>query len=120
MAGISSAPINTSVPAAAGTPRSAASSAILESIIWYCFRSYCMQSKYESFDRSRLLIKPLGERVHDLNIRSWLPLDAPENGFNDPALQPVAARLIAARSAGAARILMMGAHLLRAGTSRIL
>ena len=79
-----------------------------------------MQSKYEIFDRSRLLIKPLDERVHDLNIRSWLPLDAPDNDFNDAALRPVAARLVAARRAGVARILMMGAHLLRAGTSRIL
>ena len=79
-----------------------------------------MQTKYEIFDRSRLLIKPLGERIHDLNIRSWQQTDDPPPDFTDPSLEPVAARLIAAKQAGAARILMMGAHLLRAGTSRVL
>jgi hypothetical protein len=79
-----------------------------------------MQTKYEIFDRSRLLIKPLGERIHDLNIRSWQQIDDAPPNFNDPSLPQVATRLIAAQKAGAARILMMGAHLLRAGTSRIL
>jgi hypothetical protein len=79
-----------------------------------------MQTKYEIFDRSRLLIKPLGERIHDLNIRSWQQTDDAPPDFTDPALPQVASRLIAAQKAGAARILMMGAHLLRAGTSRIL
>jgi hypothetical protein len=79
-----------------------------------------MQTKYEIFDRSRLLIKPLGERVNDLNIRSWLGSDEVGPDFFDPALNPVATRILAAKRSGAARILMMGAHLLRAGTSRIL
>jgi len=79
-----------------------------------------MQSKYETFDRSRLLIKPLAERVHDLNIRSWQQPDDHTPDFTDPSLPHVAARLIAAQQKGSARILMMGAHLLRAGTSRIL
>jgi len=35
-----------------------------------------MKSKYETFDRSRLLIKPLSERVHDLRLEHWLALDA--------------------------------------------
>jgi hypothetical protein len=79
-----------------------------------------MQTKYETFDRSRLLIKPLGERIHDLNIRSWQKTDDAPPDFSHPSLAPVAARLIAAQRAGAARILMMGAHLLRAGTSRLI
>src|SRR5919109_120076 len=54
---------------------------------------------YPLFDRSRLRIRPLAERDHDLNVAHVL-------------------RLVAARQAGAARILMMGAHVLRAGVQR--
>jgi hypothetical protein len=79
-----------------------------------------MQTKYEIFDRSRLLVKPLAERIHDLDIRKWQQLDDPPPDFHDPALPQVAARIVAAQSAGSARILMMGAHLLRAGTSRLI
>ena len=32
-------------------------------------------SRYKSFDRSRLLIKPLAERTHDLQLGRWLALD---------------------------------------------
>ncbi len=77
-----------------------------------------MASKYKAFDRSRLLIKPLAERVNDLQAGHWLALDRPAPPFEDPRLPQVASRLVAARDAGAARILMMGAHVLRAGVSR--
>src|SRR5215475_2253358 len=77
----------------------------------------CM-SRYELFDRSRLEVKPLAERVHDLQTGSWLRLDDPAPAFAHPDLAAVADRLCAAREAGAARILMMGAHVLRAGVSR--
>jgi hypothetical protein len=79
-----------------------------------------MQTRYKYFDRSRLLIKPLRERINDLDLRTWQQLDDPPPDFTHPSLPPVAHRLIAAKKAGAARILMMGAHLLRAGTGRIL
>ncbi len=77
-----------------------------------------MGSKYETFDRSRLATKPLAERVHDLEAGHWLALDEPAPSFEDSRLNELAARLAAARGAGAARILMMGAHVLRAGVSR--
>jgi hypothetical protein len=75
-------------------------------------------SRYERFDRSRLEIKPLAERVHDLKLEQWLALEDPAPPFEHPDLAEVAARLAAAREAGAARILMMGAHLLRSGVNR--
>ena len=75
-------------------------------------------SRYEQFDRSRLLIKPLAERQHDLHLDRWLSLSDPTPPFEHPDLAAVAARLAAATSAGAARILMMGAHVLRAGVNR--
>jgi hypothetical protein len=75
-------------------------------------------SRYEEFDRSRLLIKPLSERQHDLHLDRWLSLSDPTPPFEHPDLATVAARLAAAKAAGAARILMMGAHVLRSGVNR--
>src|SRR3954447_1819466 len=75
-------------------------------------------SKYESFDRSRLLIKPLAERTHDLHLDRWLALADATPPFDHPDLSTVAARIAAARDHGAARILLMGAHVLRAGVNR--
>ena len=75
-------------------------------------------SQYELFDRSRLLVKPLAERAHDLHLERWLALSDPTPPFSHPDLATVAARLAAARASGAARILMMGAHVLRAGVNR--
>jgi hypothetical protein len=77
-----------------------------------------MPSKYPLFDRSRLTVKPLAERCHDLRLDRWLALDDPAPTFEHPDLTQVAARLRAARESGAARILMMGAHVLRAGVNR--
>ena len=75
-------------------------------------------SRYEEFDRSRLLIKPIAERQNDLRLDRWLSLSDPTPPFEHPDLATVAARLTAAKSAGAARILMMGAHVLRGGVNR--
>ncbi len=72
---------------------------------------------YPLFDRSRLRIRPLAERDNDLNMAHVLRLDvAPP--FDHPVLPTLGARLVTARQAGAARILMMGAHVLRAGVQR--
>lgn len=72
---------------------------------------------YPQFDRSRLVVKPLAERQHDLTLDVLLPLDAPAH-FSHPSVPKIAERLKAAKAAGAARILMMGAHVLRAGVQR--
>jgi hypothetical protein len=77
-----------------------------------------MASKYAVFDRSRLVVKPLAERTHDLHRDHWLALDDPAPAFAHPQLDDMARRLVHAKSSGAARILMMGAHVLRAGVNR--
>jgi len=77
-----------------------------------------MGSKYEIFDRSRLIVKPLAERTHDLHVDRWLALDDPTPPYSDPHLSHVARALAIAKDRGAARILMMGAHVLRAGVNR--
>jgi hypothetical protein len=77
-----------------------------------------LPSKYPQFDRSRLIVKPLGERVNDLSLSRWLSLEDATPPFESPDLPTVADRLLRAKNAGAARILMMGAHVLRAGVNR--
>ncbi|HEU5479076.1 MAG TPA: hypothetical protein VFU90_04545, partial [Candidatus Tumulicola sp.] len=77
-----------------------------------------MTSKYELFDRSRLKIRPLDERQHDLSLDNWLALDDAAPAFTHPDLGVVASRLAAARESGVTRMLVMGAHLLRAGVNR--
>ena len=76
-----------------------------------------MKSKYDSFDRSQLLIKPLGERKHDMGLDYILKLNDPAPEFSHAQLPVVAQRLIAARERGAARILMMGAHVIKSGAA---
>ncbi len=75
-------------------------------------------SKYEIFDRSRLRIQPLSRRQNDLSIGHWLALEDATSPFEHPDLAMVGARLEAARGNRASRILIMGAHVLRAGVNR--
>jgi hypothetical protein len=75
---------------------------------------------YPLFDRSRLRIKPLSHRLHDLDLSAILSLDAPPPAFEHPALPVLAQRLVEARRSGSARLLLMGAHVLRAGVARYL
>jgi hypothetical protein len=77
-----------------------------------------MASKYPLFDRSRLRLRPLAERVNDLHLDDWLALEDAPLEYAHPQLADVAARILAAQQSGAARILMMGAHVLRAGVNR--
>ncbi len=79
---------------------------------------FAPRSRYQTFDRSRLQIKPLAERRHDLHVDRWLSLSDPAPAFTHPDLAIIARRLEAARATSAARILMMGAHVLRAGVNR--
>jgi hypothetical protein len=77
-----------------------------------------MPSKYHVFDRSRLLIKPLSERVNDLALDHWLALNDPTPEFPHADLRQVAGRIRAACEEGAARVMMLGAHVIRAGVNR--
>jgi len=75
---------------------------------------------YPAFDRSRLRIQPLAQRQHDLDLSVVLPLDAPLPPFAHPAIPVLGQHLVEARQNGRARILLMGAHVLRAGVARYL
>jgi hypothetical protein len=75
---------------------------------------------YPAFDRSRLKLQPLARREHDLDLSVMLPLDAELEPFKHPALEILGARMAEAKRQGRACILLMGAHVLRAGVARFL
>jgi hypothetical protein len=77
-----------------------------------------MTSKYPLFDRSQLRLRPLAERAQLLHIDHWLGLEETPIDYAHPQLDELAARILAAAKIGAARILMMGGHMLRAGINR--
>lgn len=74
---------------------------------------------HAEFDRSRLLVKPLGERVNDMGLADLLPLDY-HSDWDHPNLQTLADAILAARAAGRPVILMYGAHVVKVGLSRFL
>ena len=78
-----------------------------------------MQSKYPVFDRSRLRVRPLAERTHDMDLGHLLGLDEQVEEASPDLQQSLA--LVAPRLSGessSARILMMGAHVIKSGVSR--
>jgi hypothetical protein len=76
---------------------------------------------YPQFDRSKLIIKPLDERKHDISYSHLLALDdlppaISERGMKD--LGVIGSRMARARERGATVLLLMGAHVIRAGVAR--
>jgi hypothetical protein len=72
------------------------------------------EGKY--FDRSRLRLKLLRERIHDIDIGIIRPLEAVES--YDTTLSHIARRVVTARGKGSAVIMMMGGHVIRSGVQR--
>lgn len=70
------------------------------------------------FDVSALKLKPLSQRVHDLDTSIVVPL-RPVDAIM-PGLEAAGTALRAARKNDRARILMMGAHVLRSGVQNYL
>jgi hypothetical protein len=77
-----------------------------------------MPSKYPMFDRSRLRVKPLAERVNDLQLDHWMALRDTAPAFQHADLPKIAERIKAAQEPNSARVLLMGAHVIRAGVNR--
>jgi hypothetical protein len=72
------------------------------------------------FNRTRLDIKPLIDREHDLDISTVRNLDSIRTLDIDKKIYEVAKRVIYARANQGAIILMMGAHVIRSGVQRYL
>jgi len=77
-----------------------------------------MSSKYQTFDRAWLQIKPLAEREHSLHLDRWMSLEDDPPPYEHPQLGEIATRLSRAKASAAARVLIMGAHVIRAGVNR--
>jgi len=75
---------------------------------------------HKQFDRSRLTLKPLNERVHDLSLEAMIRPDGPYERCENEALPVLAGRIRKARETGSSVVLMLGAHVLRKGAGLIL
>jgi hypothetical protein len=75
---------------------------------------------FKTFDRSRLKLRPLREREHDLSRDLLIYPESPYERFGHPALPVLAGRIHKARAGGSAVILMVGAHVLRRGLAPLL
>src|SRR5262245_38076340 len=93
---------------------------------------------YPQFDRNRLQIKPLVERTHDLELSHILPLDSSPPSFhaavitttpapmrtaeqarqNSHPFTPSPSHPLTSSSPHPSTLLIMGAHVIRAGVSR--
>lgn len=75
---------------------------------------------YPIFDRARLKLRPLSERVHDLTRDVIMNLDDPVPPFDNRNLEILAERIIAAKEHNATVMIVMGAHVIRSGVNRFL
>lgn len=75
---------------------------------------------YPTFDRSRLKLKPLSEREHDLTRDVILDLSDPIPFYENHRLEILAERIIEAKSNGATVMILMGAHVIRRGVNSFL
>ena len=71
---------------------------------------------FEQFDRSRLHLLPLKERIHDLSIDVMVDPSAPVE-YSHPTVDLLADRVRAAREKGASVLMMLGGHVIRAGVA---
>lgn len=71
---------------------------------------------FEMFDRRQLRLKPLEERVHDLDLSVMKP-PVQDNGYRHETLDVIADRVRRARERSANVTMMLGGHVIRAGTA---
>ena len=72
---------------------------------------------FEQFDRSRLRLLPISQRIHDLDTSVMMDPETHAADFHHPAIDQICDRIIKARKNNASVIMMMGAHVIRAGTA---
>ena len=75
---------------------------------------------FPQFDRSRLRLRPLAERRHDLDSSVFIRPDGPRVPFEHAALPVLADRIVSARRSGATVLFACGAHVLRKGNGPLL
>jgi hypothetical protein len=75
---------------------------------------------YEQFDRSRLELRPLAERTHDVQRSVMVYPDGPRQPFAQETIPQIAGRVVAAARAGRTVMFCCGAHVLRTGNGPLL
>lgn len=76
---------------------------------------------FPQFDRQRLSVLPLADRVHDLDLKQVLtPLEGPRENFQHAALPILGERIREARKNDRTVMFCCGAHVLRQGNNAIL
>lgn len=75
---------------------------------------------HEPFDRSRLKLRPIAEREHDLDRSCLVFPDDPREPFEHEALPALAERIVEAARHDRAVIFCCGAHVLRKGAGPLL
>ncbi|MBS7635199.1 SIS domain-containing protein [Candidatus Bathyarchaeota archaeon] len=71
-------------------------------------------------DFSRIKTYPISRRKNLITLKDILSPEAPPKPFENPDLNEVAERIVAARKSGAHVIWMMGAHVIKSGLSLII
>lgn len=75
-----------------------------------------MQSPF--FDRDALVIKPLGTRSHDLDLKVIQSLDTDSSISVDNRIMQTAEQISTAKSSCASVVMMLGGHVVRSGVQR--
>lgn len=76
-----------------------------------------LRRPYPVFDTTRVRLRPLAERQHDLDVSCILPLRPPVTPVL-PELRSMAQHMHKAKIASASTVFLCGAHVLRAGVQR--
>lgn len=72
---------------------------------------------FDMFDRSRLNLLPLGERIHDLQLETTMLPAVADNGYRHPTVSLLAERIRIAKEKHANVTLMLGGHVIRSGVA---
>jgi hypothetical protein len=72
---------------------------------------------FEQFDRSKLRMRPLSERIHDLDLSVMLNPETHIPAFAHPSIDALCGRIVKAREKNASVLMMLGAHVIRGGTA---
>ena len=74
---------------------------------------------FKKFDRSKINILPLSERISDIDLSVIMDIDEAKP-FDNPKIDELADAVINAKKHGAAVILMYGAHVIRSGCAKFM
>ncbi|MBN2853705.1 MAG: hypothetical protein JXQ23_13295 [Clostridia bacterium] len=70
---------------------------------------------FEMFDRSKLILKPLEEREHDLDLSVMMDINQKPALLHDEKIDIIVEKIKQAKKKNATVMMMMGAHVIRAG-----